>query len=225
MAALARFTVKMVVSNKCEEVALLSEEKRKGLEINNKSEEKRNNDMEFDFGDDELVLFEKPKWYKEYLFHIVIGFAILTIIIVRTFFFNVFIISGESMLPTMENFELALINKIDKPSSYERGDIIIFKGEEKYVKRIIGLSGDTITIEDNKVFINGEEVDETYLNMDMHHVMSDLKNVVVPDDSFFVMGDNRGNSMDSRNGLGLPTSTDIIGKVVVHAKFPITFKK
>lgn len=202
----------------------MSEEVRKDLYLHKPTEETKNIHMEYDFGDEELVLFEKPKWYKEYLFHMIIVFITLAVIIIRTFFFNVFIISGESMMPTMDNFELALITKMDNPSNFERGDIIIFQGEDKYVKRIIGLSGDTVTIADNKVLVNGEEIDEPYLDVDMYHVMSELHDIVVPKDSFFVMGDNRGNSMDSRNGLGLPTYKDVIGKVVTHAKFPLNFK-
>lgn len=202
----------------------MSEEKEQQvLKATDESKENTTSTMEFDFGDDEVLLFEKPKWYKEYLLHIILGFIILSVIITRTFFFNVFIISGESMLPTMENYELALINKMDNPTNYERGDIIIFQGEQRYVKRIIGLSGDTITVADNKVYVNGEELEETYLDMDMYYVMSDQKDIVVPKDSFFVMGDNRGNSMDSRNGLGLPTYAKVIGKVIAHADFPIKF--
>ena len=202
-------------------MALLSQEKSKSVVSDVK--ESVEPAMEFDFGAEEIELFETPKWYKEYFLHILLGVLILIILVTRAFLFNVFIISGESMEPTMDNYELALINKIESPTNYERGDIIIFKGEQRYVKRIIALSGDTISIKDNKVRVNGEELQETYLDMDTYYYMSDLEELVVPEDSFFVMGDNRGNSLDSRNGLGLPTTDDIIGKVIAHGKFPISF--
>lgn len=182
-------------------------------------------DMEFDFGDEEVELFEKPKWYREFGVHIGLSILILLIIFIRTCLFNVYIVSGESMLPTMNHFEIALVSKIEKPSNFQRGDIIIFKGEERYVKRIIGLGGDTISIKDNKVFINGVELQEPYLDADMHYVMTDLDEVIVPENSFFVLGDNRGNSIDSRNGLGLPTYDDIIGKVIFHVESPIKINK
>lgn len=211
-------------------MALLSEEKgKKSLEEVEVSKEtkgrKETEDklMEFDFSNEEVVLFEQPVWYKEYLLHILLGVLIVAVLLTRAFFFNVFIISGESMEPTMENHELALIDKISNPESYERGDVIIFKGEKRYVKRIIALSGETLSIKDNQVYVNGEPLEETYLDMDTYYFMSDLEELVVPENSFFVMGDNRGNSMDSRNGLGLPTYEDIIGKVITHGEFPIKF--
>lgn len=202
------------------EVTLLSgEETRKPVTPDKEDE------LDFGFEEDEetLILYEKPKWYREYLSYIIFGTIILTVLVTRMFFYTVVITWGESMMPTMEHLELALINKIDDPSTYERGDIIIFKGERTYVKRIVGLSGDIVSIANNKVYINGEELEELYLDMDMHYVMSDLEETLVPENSFFVLGDNRGNSMDSRNGLGMPTYDSILGKVITHAHFPFKF--
>lgn len=180
-------------------------------------------DDTFTFGED-VDLFAQDKWYKEYLTPLILGAVILVTLIVRIFFFTVVIISGESMLPTMENYELALVNKYSSVDNYERGQVIIFEGDSTYVKRIIALGGDTVAIDNNKVLVNGEVLDEkNYLDTDLYALMSDMDEVKVPKDSFFVMGDNRGNSMDSRNGLGMPTKKDIVGEVVTHAAFPVKF--
>lgn len=178
---------------------------------------------EFGLEQEEFNLFEEPKWYRKYLFHIILGIIIVTMLIIRTFFYTFYLVSGESMMPTIENFEIAVIDKHTEPSEYKRGDIIIFSGEKYYVKRIIAKGGDKIKIEDNKVFVNGEQIKEEYLNLDYMITMNNLEERTIPKNSFFVMGDNRNNSTDSRNGLGLATDDNIKGRVVTHIKIPLSF--
>ncbi len=100
----------------------------------------------------------------------------------------------------------------------ERGDIIIFKfpDDEKilYIKRVIGMPGDTVEIHDNNVLINGEILDEPYLTTD---TKGDFGPYTVPEDHYFMLGDNRNNSADSRYWQNTYLSRDkIVGKAVLR---------
>ena len=86
-------------------------------------------------------------------------------------------------------------------SSPKRGDIIIFKYPDnestKYVKRVIGLPGDTVSFKDGDVYINGEKLNEPYLKT-QHSTYTSVESYTVPEGSYFMLGDNRENSKDSR---------------------------
>lgn len=112
----------------------------------------------------------------------------------------------------------------------ERGDIVIFESEmtdesgndKLLIKRVIGLPGDTITIEGGMVYLNGEEYPESYLKDG--YTPGDIRDVVVPEDSYFVMGDNRVVSVDSRfSEVGFVEKEDIKGKAVLRI-YPFTEK-
>lgn len=108
-------------------------------------------------------------------------------------YFRVFIPS-ESMLPTLQVGDQLLVKKVT-PSSLKRGDIIVFLHEgQPFIKRLIGMPGDTINIENGKVLVNGCVLDEPYLGV------SDRYSGVffVPEGAYFVLGDNRADSYDSR---------------------------
>lgn len=103
-------------------------------------------------------------------------------------------------------------------SEPERGDIIVFycpdKPEELYVKRVIGLPGDEVIIDNDQVSINGEILDEPYIKEEMYRNSGPF---VVPDNHYFVMGDNRNNSEDSRAWDNTYLSEeDIVGQVVLR---------
>ena len=133
---------------------------------------------------------------------------IVSIIFIRTFIVTPVKVDGTSMVPTLTNNEILLLNKIDK--SYNRFDVIVFKyNNTKLVKRIIGIPGDTIEYKDNKLYINGKYIKENFKHKDT----SDFTySTVIPENSYYVLGDNRVNSLDSRI-IGLVEKEKIEGTV------------
>lgn len=133
-------------------------------------------------------------------------------------------INGNSMYPTLKNNDYLLVNKLAYiRKTPDRGDILIFKsgikddknGHKKtLVKRVIGLPGEHLVIRDNIVYINGKLLDEKYL--EGVYTEGNL-NVLVKDDSIFVMGDNREQSVDSRDlNIGTINIDDITGKIALR---------
>lgn len=140
--------------------------------------------------------------------------AILLALFLRTFIFATSIVDGESMVPTLQDGERVIFNKIvylvDDP---ERGDVIIIKRPTKnYVKRVIGLPGETVQFQDHQLYINGKKYDETFVSKDALNHTGNFGPIEVPEDKYFVMGDNRAISKDSRNGLGFINADDIVGR-------------
>jgi signal peptidase I len=123
------------------------------------------------------------------------------------------IVEGSSMLPGLENGQRLIVNKAAfLVSSPQRGEVVIIHPPvapgSQWVKRIIGLPGDTIRVEKGTVYVNDVPLKEPYIKESPHYSMASLK---VPAGNYFVMGDNRNNSSDSRGGwtIGLK---DIVGK-------------
>jgi signal peptidase I len=159
-------------------------------------------------------------WGKALLFAIGIAF------IVRSFFFAPYIVEGASMEPTLHDQEKIFVKKT---SHFNRGDIIIIKGkDENYVKRVIGFPGDKIVMKNDQLFINDVLVKESYLAQNRkfakqigNQLTGDFGPITVPQDKYFVMGDNRLYSMDSRNGLGFIQKSQIVGQTE-FVFFPFT---
>lgn len=157
------------------------------------------------------------EWIKSIAIAIVITIAI-QIVAIPTY------VTGESMYPTLEDNDFLLVYKLayinDIPN---RGDIIVFNTnlidtktnkKKDLIKRVIALPGEKITIKENKVFINGAYLNENYLS-DID--TSGNIDVTVPDGHVFVLGDNRGNSADSRDShIGTISIDDIIGKALIR---------
>lgn len=133
--------------------------------------------------------------------------AVVVILLVKAFIIDSYRVSGNSMSPTHMDGDLLLILKM--VSGYERGDVIIFEKDNiTYIKRIIGLSGEHIQYKDNILFINGEIVKTDYIDF----ITEDFE-TKVNQGYFFVLGDSRENSVDSRI-IGQVSDKEIIGKVL-----------
>lgn len=119
-------------------------------------------------------------------------------------------VSGESMNPTYHDGTFLLAFRYDTP---EKGDIVLAKDEsyDTIVKRVIAEGGDEISIAAGQVYVNGDPIPEPYV---VHRNETEyLDSYVVPEGEYFLAGDNRANSLDSRNQLGTFTEDDIIGVV------------
>lgn len=155
---------------------------------------------------------------------LIIGLAIAFGIFLRLNVMSIASVKGTSMYPTLKENEKLILNRLVKDYNY--GDIVVlhpnFEEKEKlYIKRVIGLEGDTITIKDGKVFRNGKELKETYLQMkvDTEPMIPEETEWKVGKDEMFVLGDNRENSSDSRV-FGVVKLDDIKGKANLRI-FPI----
>ena len=123
------------------------------------------------------------------------------------------------MLPTIKNGEKVTTEKLDAQSTakLKRGDIVVFKypkdPSKGYIKRVIGLPGDTVEIRGEEVWVNGNKLSEPYVDSRMNLSHRSLPSVVVPAHSYYVLGDNRDNSSDSRIWGFVPEEL-LISKVV-----------
>jgi signal peptidase I len=171
---------------------------------------------------------------------ILMAFALA--LIIKTFLFQAFFIPSGSMEPTLQPGDRVLVNKI--PYYFhdpQRGDIIVFEDptpgdqpdrnavgsffhwlteglgvqrpdNEDFIKRVIGLPGETVWANGGDVYVDGVRLAEPWLD-DVK--TRDFPHTKVPPDKLFVMGDNRGNSLDSRFGLGFIPEDKVIGKAFV----------
>lgn len=123
-------------------------------------------------------------------------------------------VDGTSMEPTLHNGELILVNKLAyKLGGPTRGDVIVFyfprDPAQEYIKRLVGLPGDTIRVESGQLYVNDQLVDEPYIAAAPNYPGEWL----VPDGQYFVLGDNRNNSYDSHNWGPVPGDY-VVGKAV-----------
>jgi signal peptidase I len=123
-------------------------------------------------------------------------------------------VDGYSMEPTLHSGEFVIVNKLAyRLGTPKTGDVIVFhfprNTEEEYIKRVIGLPGDEVTISGGKVTVNGQTLDEPYIYAPPAYERS----LLVPEDSLFVLGDNRNNSSDSHQWGTVPLGY-VVGKAV-----------
>jgi len=178
----------------------------------------------------------KKSVFREYFEAIII--AILLALFIRTFIVQAFKIPSGSMLPTLLIGDHLLVNKfqygIRMPvtgqllipiSQPQQGDIIVFRFPKDrsidYIKRVIGTPGDTVEIREKKVYVNGNAIEDPHAHLSSTTVLSadasprdNFGPILVPEGRFFVMGDNRDNSYDSRF-WGFVDERDILGKAFI----------
>lgn len=150
------------------------------------------------------------KLVKELIPYIII---IIVVVLVRSFIITPVKVDGPSMEKTLYDGDILLLEKYDK--DYERFDVVVLKyNNDKLVKRVIGLPGDRVEYKHDTLYINGEEIEESFINEKTENFsLKELGYNVIPEGYYFVVGDNRNNSLDSRY-IGLIKKDDIEGKVI-----------
>jgi signal peptidase I len=153
----------------------------------------------------------------------IIAAALLVAVLIKTFLFQAFYIPSGSMEPTLRPGDRVLVNKLSYDlHAIHRGDIVVFKRPpseandptiKDLIKRVIGLPGETISGSGGQVSINGKVLKESYLPRGTS--TADFPPTPVPKDQYFVMGDNRGNSKDSRYIGSIPGNL-IVGRAFVR---------
>ena len=154
---------------------------------------------------------------------------VLTLLIfwvIQSFVAQPFKVQQQSMERTLEPDQYVLVDKLTpRFDTYKRGDIVVFnppitwvapENREPYIKRVIGVGGDTVEIRDGSVFVNGTKLDEPYVFKEdgqpqPTEPVNGIDRWVVPDGQLFLMGDHRGNSSDSREGGPVDVSA-VIGR-------------
>ena len=159
---------------------------------------------------------------------------IITVIIIRTFIITPIKVNGTSMMSTLHDGDTMILNKIVlRTSSIKRFQIVVIKTDNSYlIKRVIGLPGEFIQYKNNLLYINGKKTDENFINDKTKKLTCDNNSkicndgVKIPNNYYFVMGDNRGNSIDSRV-IGTINKKDITGttKLVIFPFKNIGIKK
>ena len=144
----------------------------------------------------------KTRWLRETVSWVgIIAVAILLNLVLREHVFAVTKIEGSSMQPTLQDHQRVYLNRLAYTlGEPERGDIVVFPAphdSKDYIKRVIGLPGDSVEIKGGQLYVNGEHQPETYIDT----VPEDFPAVTVASEHLFVMGDNRHpmGSMDSRD--------------------------
>ena len=142
---------------------------------------------------------------------------IIVILLIRTYIVTPIRVNGTSMYPTLKQNEIMILNKIGLKSGIDRFDIVVVKTDNnRIIKRVIGLPGESVMYEDGKLYINGKYVEDSYSLSST----KDFDNIVLKEDEYFVLGDNREVSKDSRM-IGPVKKEQILGKTRLVI-FPFT---
>lgn len=185
---------------------------------------------------------EHPPLIREVPALVLISLAVA--ILIKTFLVQAFFIPSASMEPTLMPGDRVLVSKLAyRFGDVGRRDVVVFENsdpalrpdrsvlgsflhwlgeglgfarpeDEDLIKRVIGVSGDTVEIRDRTVYVNGEPLAEPYLTPDARAAMGDYGPVTVPEGMLFVLGDNRGNSADSR-AIGFVPEDRVVGRAFV----------
>ncbi len=144
-----------------------------------------------------------------------IAIAVVLAMLIRLFLFEVFVVEGASMFPTLDDHERLVVSKlVYRLNDPQPGDIVVFSysPHRDFIKRVIGVSGNRIEIKGGEVFVNDLPLEEPYL---LEEPDTEFGPVVVPAGCVFLMGDNRNNSMDSRDSnVGCVSIDKVKGKAL-----------
>jgi len=160
------------------------------------------------------------KIVKEFIPYVII---IILVVLIRTYLVTPVIVNGVSMQDTLEDGQYLLLEKYDR--NFKRFDVVVLTYEnERLIKRVIGLPGEHIKFVDGQLYINNVLIKETYgsnntVDFELEEIQ-ELGLTIIPEGTYFVMGDNRINSTDSRT-FGAVEKEVIVGKVHVRL-FPFT---
>lgn len=168
---------------------------------------------------------ELISWLKSILF------ALLVVLFCQQFLFMPVMVEGSSMLPTFQDDNRLIVAKT---TAIDRFDVVVFHpsdSKELFIKRVIGIPGDHVAVKNGHLFINGEQQEEPFVNLTDENVIAgkattdfSLEQLTgefeVPAEHFFVLGDNRFNSTDSRM-IGFIPETAVIGEATLTI-FPFT---
>jgi signal peptidase I len=154
-----------------------------------------------------------------------LAIAGVLVFVIRFFVFAPFIVEGPSMEPNFYTNERLIVNKILYDiRAPKRGEVVVFHAPEgkDYIKRVIALPGELVKVEGDKVYINGQEMEQTFLKEALdkaakegrpYNTLANYKETKVPEGSIFAMGDNRSNSKDSRDPtVGFVPYKEIVGR-------------
>ncbi len=154
------------------------------------------------------IFFDISKW---------LILVVVVLIVINTYWVSIFVVDGISMEPNLHDNEIALMNKTHfrGEEAPKRGEVVVVKypgdpNKKRYVKRVIGLPGETLSIKKNKIYINNNLLKETYLPVDL--MLGDDESWLLGASQYFLMGDNREFSNDSRV-FGVVEQRFFIGKV------------
>lgn len=169
-------------------------------------------------------------WHESRLLVRDLIFALMLLALVMVFIAQPVKVEGTSMLPHLHDGERIFVNKLVYYDDYrwapkiERGDVVVFwfpdDPSKSYIKRVIGLPGDTVEMRDGHVRVNGKDLEEAYLDPRLNMSRANRQPVYVKQNYYFVMGDNRDNSSDSRF-WGLVPKKYVYGKALFRY-WPLT---
>ena len=156
---------------------------------------------------------KKIKTIKEILSYVAI---VAAVILVRVFIFDPVMVDGPSMDTTLTDGQILILNKfIYRKQDIQRYDIVVIRADnKKIIKRVIGLPNENVEIKNNEIYIDGKKIDNSFASTKTDDFdLSDIGLVKVPWDSYFVLGDNREISLDSRYpSVGTIRKYNILGK-------------
>ncbi|OEH85955.1 signal peptidase I [Desulfuribacillus stibiiarsenatis] len=146
---------------------------------------------------------------------VTLGVAVVLALLIRHFLFAIFIVDGESMYPTLKDSEWLIVNKaIYVVGEPRKNDIVVFHATatRDYIKRVIAVEGDELEMVNGEVYVNGNLLDEPYINEPMSY-HNNYDKIVIPENKIFVMGDNRNKSADSRmHDIGFIDVDQVVGR-------------